>query len=293
NNMPENIFCSLKEGQKKQFRRNQKDYDRLQEHIGLLPVVMVAPVDQELITEGSERRRKFLNSMIAQVDKMYLKDLISYNRVLAHRNALLKQFASSGVFDSSSLQVWDEQLVALGEIIFKKRIKFVEDFLMLFVKFYKYIANEEELAGIKYESQLGGTDFAALLKNALDKDRALQYSTVGIHKDDLSFTIGGVPAKKFGSQGQQKSFVMALKLAHFALIKKHKNLRPILMLDDLFDKLDDDRVSKILNMVHDDTFGQVFITDTHKERLKRILNDFDIPFYSFHVEKGNVLLETV
>jgi len=293
NNMPESILCSLKEGQKKQFKRNQKEYERLHEHIGLLPVVIAAPVDQELITEGSEVRRKFLNSMIAQIDKLYLKDLLSYNRILAHRNALLKQFAASGVFDSPSLLVWDEQLTALGEIIHKKRKKFIEDFLLLFAKFYRYIADDEEDAGIKYESQLDGNDFSALLKNVLEKDRALQYSTTGIHKDDLNFTIGGVSAKKFGSQGQQKSFVIALKLAHFATIKKHKNLRPVFMFDDLFDKLDDDRVSKILNMVQDDLFGQVFITDAHKERLKRILNEFDIPFHSYHVEKGNVLMETI
>jgi DNA replication and repair protein RecF len=293
NNMNESVICSLKEGQKKQFKRNQKDYDRLNEHIGLLPVVMVAPVDQELITEGSEVRRKFLDRIISQLDKIYLDDLISYNKILSQRNALLKQFAMAGSFDSASLQVWDEQLVSLGERIFKKRKKFIEDFVLLFAKFYKYITGETETAGINYESQLDGNDFAVLLNHALPKDRALQFSTTGIHKDDLNFMISGVSAKKFGSQGQQKSLVIALKLAHFSMIKKHKNLRPIIMLDDLFDKLDDERVSKILNLVHDEVFGQVFITDTHKERLKRILNEFEIPFYSYHVEKGNVLMETV
>ncbi|MEO5570836.1 MAG: DNA replication and repair protein RecF [Bacteroidia bacterium] len=292
NAMNESVLCSLKRDQKKQFKRNQKEYDRLNEHIGLLPVVMVAPVDQEIITEGSEVRRKFLDRIISQIDKIYLDDLISYNKILSHRNALLKNFAASGIYDSASLQVWDEQLVVVGEKIFKKRKKFIEDFLLLFLKFYQFIAGEAEVAAINYESQLEATDFSTVLKNALQKDRALQYSTAGIHKDDLNFTISGVSAKKFGSQGQQKSFVIALKLAHFATIKKHKNIKPVMMFDDLFDKLDDDRVSKILNMVHDDMFGQVFITDTHSGRLKGILNEFEIPFYSYHVEKGNVLMET-
>jgi DNA replication and repair protein RecF len=235
NNMNESVMCSLKRDQKKQFKRNQKEYDRLNEHIGLIPVVMVAPVDQELITEGSEVRRKFLDRIISQIDKIYLDDLIGYNKILSHRNALLKQFASSGMYDSASLQIWDEQLISFGEKIYKKRKKFIEEFHLLFLKFYRFITGEEETAEINYESQLDGSDFSILLQNALQKDRALQFTTAGIHKDDLNFSISGVSAKKFGSQGQQKSFVIALKLAHFATVKKHKNIRPVVMFDDLFD----------------------------------------------------------
>lgn len=285
-NVTESILCSLKEGQKKQFKRNQKEYDRLNEHIGLLPVVMVAPVDQELITEGSEVRRKFLDRIISQIDKSYLEDLISYNKVLSHRNSLLKQIAVSGVVDVASFQIWDEQLVALGSRIYKKRNEFVSGFEPVFIRFYQYMTSEEENASLQYESQLETTNYTELLSRSFTKDRTIQFTSTGIHKDDLTFSIENKPAKKFGSQGQQKSLVMALKLAQFEMIKKHKALRPIVMLDDLFDKLDDNRVSRILKMVHDDIFGQLFITDTHPERLKKILDEFEIPFQAFDMKKG-------
>ena len=287
----ETIVCGLKEGQKKQFKRNQKEYERLNEHIGLIPSVIVAPVDQELITEGSEGRRKFIDRIISQIDKTYLENLINYNRVLSQRNALLKQFAVSGKLDTSGLEVWDEQLLTFGTIIYKERKKFIEEFTLLFTSFYSYMTSEEESATVEYESQLDGNDFTSLLVNAFQRDRSLQFTTVGIHKDDLNFSISGQSAKKFGSQGQQKSLVIALKLAHFEAVKKHKGFRPLIMFDDLFDKLDDRRVSKILKMVHDDIFGQLFITDTHSERLKKILSDFEIPFHSFEVKNSEVMEE--
>lgn len=288
NSSHDTILCSLKQGQKKQFKRNQKEYDRLNEHIGLFPVVMVAPADQELITEGSELRRKFIDRIISQLDKSYLDDLISYNKILIHRNSLLKQIAYSGFFDPASLQVWDEQMIVIGKRIYEKRKKFIADFVPIFTKFYQYMTSNEEIASLQYESQLHENDFAELLATNLQKDKIAQYSTTGVHKDDLTFYIDGQSAKKFGSQGQQKSFVIALKLAQFEIMKNVKKIRPIVLLDDLFDKLDDNRVSKLLKLVHDDVFGQLFISDTHPERLKKILDDFEISFNSFNVKNGEV-----
>ncbi|MFI5220434.1 MAG: DNA replication/repair protein RecF [Bacteroidia bacterium] len=282
------IYCGLKQGQKKVFKRNQKEYSRLNEHIGTFPVVMIAPVDHELITEGSEVRRSFLNRIISQMDKLYLDELITYNKLLEQRNALLKQMASGTLPDAASVEVWDEQLAPLGEKIYKRRKIFIKEFEPVFKKIYRYMTGESEEPGMIYESQLDGNDFAALLKQAFQKDKIMQFTTVGIHKDDLQFTINKYAAKKYGSQGQQKSLVVALKLAQFELLKHHKNLKPVVMLDDLFDKLDDHRVNRILKLVKDHAFGQLFITDTHPERIKHILNDHEIPFSSFAIKDGMV-----
>lgn len=287
----ETIYCGLKQGQKKQFKRNQKEYNRLNEHIGLFPVVMVAPLDHELITEGSDVRRKFLDRVISQMDKLYLDELISYHKVLEQRNSLLKQILQVGNFDPASLQVWDEQLVSLGEKLFKRRKIFIREFEPLFKKFYRFMTSEAEEAAIQYESQLDETDFSALLQQSFQKDKAVQFTTVGIHKDDLQFTINNHSAKKFGSQGQQKSLVVALKLAQYELMKHHKHTKPIVLLDDLFDKLDDHRVNKILKMIKDHAFGQLFITDTHPERIKKILDEHQISYAAFNVSNGEVVQE--
>ncbi len=281
NNNTEDIFCGLKQGQKKIFKRNQKEYNRLAEHIGLLPVVMVAPVDQELITGGSEERRKFMDSIICQYDKVYLDDLTNYQKILQHRNALLKQMSKSNNADESSLQIWDEQLVSYAIKLYATRNRFVNEFAPLFTDFYKTISGETETVRITYDTHLHEGDFAEQLKRAFTRDRLLQYTTTGTHKDDLIMQIDGHPAKRFGSQGQQKSVVVALKLAQFELLKNARGLKPILLLDDIFDKLDDKRVNKLMSLVSHHTFGQLFITDTNDERVLSIFEGIQTPIKNF------------
>jgi DNA replication and repair protein RecF len=270
------------------MKMNNTEYERLADHIGRLPVVIIAPVDTILITEGSEERRRFVDSIISQYDKLYLDDLINYNKALSQRNALLKQFAISRSFDTSMLEIYDEQLINLGENIFKKRFDFIRLFTPYFKKHYQSISSGSEQAGLHYDSALHESRMAPLLKSALDKDRALQFTTVGIHKDDLQFTIDEYAVKRFASQGQQKSFLVALKLAQFDFIKEIKQMKPILLLDDVFDKLDDLRVKKLMELVSNDNFGQIFITDTHPERVQHIFDDIKVPLKIFKVANGEV-----
>ena len=282
----EQIICSLKQGGKKQFKRNKKEYPRLADHIGLLPVVMISPEDVNLIHEGSEMRRKFLDSLISQMDKNYLDNLINYNRILMQRNALLKSFALKKQFEKDALSVWDEQLLEFGSAIFRVRKTFVESFVPAFQKNHRYITGTDEEATLEYQSQLHENEFKWLLKNARDKDRALQYTSVGVHKDDLVFKIGGHPIKKFGSQGQQKSYVISLKLTQFDFLKTFRNFPPILLLDDIFDKLDALRVQKLMELVSQGSFGQIFITHTYEKRLEEILKNIHAEFAVFRIVKG-------
>lgn len=288
NNSDEDIYCGLKRNQKKQFKRNKKEYQRLADHIGLFPLVMISPADSELITEGSESRRRFIDSVIAQFDRAYLEDLISYNKVLSHRNALLKQFADSRHFDIESLEIWDVQLIEYGTKVYEKRNNFINSFIPIFQKYYELISGGREHVGISYISHLNESTFNEALIKALKRDRAMEYSTVGIHKDELEFTINGYALKKFASQGQQKSFLIALKLAQFDFIKNIKNVTPILLLDDIYDKLDDLRVKQLMELVCGDNFGQLFITDTHPTRLAEIFKAADADFKSFNICEGNV-----
>lgn len=267
----EKIACSFKKGQKKIMKRNNKIYDKLSEHIGFIPLVLVSPSDNDLIIDGSETRRKFIDSVISISDATYLNQLIQYQKLIAQRNALLKYFALNHTFDKDNLAIYDEQLAPLGTAIFTKRNEFLTAFSPIFQKFYKHISNEAETVDLVYQSKLSETNFADLLQENLSKDRALQYSSAGIHKDDLSFEISGYPIKKFGSQGQQKSFLIALKLAQFEFIKEKSGELPILLFDDIFDKLDETRVEKIISLVNEDSFGQIFISDTHLERTEIIV----------------------
>lgn len=267
----EQIVCSLKKGQKKVLKRNNKPYEKFSDHIGFIPLVIVSPSDQDLIIEGSETRRKFIDSVISQLDNHYLQQLIQYQKIVAQRNALLKYFALNHTFDRDTLLIYNEQLDGLGKAIFEKRQQFLTDFIPIFDKHHKAITDSAESVQIVYESQLSDKPLLELFDEFLAKDRALQYTSVGIHKDDLSFEIDGFPIKKFGSQGQQKSFLIALKLAQFEFIKKQSGVLPILLFDDIFDKLDETRVSKIVEMVNDETFGQLFISDTHPERTEAIV----------------------
>lgn len=270
-NKVEKIACSLKKGQKKIVKRNNKVYDKLSEHIGFIPLVIISPSDTDLIIEGSETRRKFIDSVISISNSQYLNQLIQYQKLISQRNALLKYFALNQTFDKDNLAIYDEQITPIGTVIFEKRKRFLENFIPIFQKYYQIISDEAENVQLIYQSQLIETDLEKLLRQNLNKDRALQYTSSGIHKDDLSFEIDEYPIKKFGSQGQQKSFLIALKLAQFEFIKEKSGELPILLFDDIFDKLDAFRVEKIITMVNDDVFGQIFISDTHQERTETII----------------------
>lgn len=269
----EKIVCSLKRGAKKVIKRNGKIYDRLSDHIGLLPLVIISPADRDLIIEGSDTRRKFIDGVIAQSDKVYLQDLIKYNKVLAQRNALLKYFALNRTFDQTTLSVYNEQLSEFGTPIYEKRRLFMDAYIPIFKEQYVQISGGNEEVSLIYQSKVSNTEITELLENSLERDRALQYTSMGIHKDDLGFEIAGHPIKKFGSQGQQKSFLIALKFAQFQFIKEQAKTNPILLLDDIFDKLDENRVGQIIALVNNENFGQLFISDTHAERTENIVKN--------------------
>lgn len=281
------VSCSLKRNQKKQFKRNKKDYQRLADHIGLYPLVMISPNDTLIILEGSEERRKFMDNVISQTDNRYLDTLIAYNKILLQRNTLLKNIKEKGVFDIGLFEVLNLQLVEVGELIYKKRKEFMEVFTPYFRKHYAYLTEEAEEVSLTYESQLHGADFFELLQNSIEKDRILERTTQGIHKDDLLFTIHGeMPLKKFGSQGQQKSFLIALKLAQYTFLQEKNKFKPLLLLDDIFDKLDEKRTKKLMKMVSDDEFGQIFITDTDAGRIRKIFDEIQQPIRIFDIRGG-------
>ena len=267
----EKILVSAKRGHKKIIKRNAKTYEKFSEHIGFLPLVLISPADRDLITEGSDTRRKFIDGVISQGDSSYLLTLLSYNKVLTQRNSLLKYFALNNTFNQDNLDVYNEQLHMYGTTIFEKRTAFLSAFTPIFLERYNSISSGLENVDLKYNSQLKEKDLQTLLKENILKDKISQYTNFGIHKDDLSFEIDGHPIKKFGSQGQQKSYLIALKLAQFDFIKTQCKVNPILLLDDIFDKLDEHRVEHIIKLVHDENFGQLFISDTHEERTENVI----------------------
>jgi DNA replication and repair protein RecF len=266
------VYCGLKRQHKKVFKRNKKEYERLSEHIGQFPLVMISPSDTELVNGSSELRRKFIDGIISQYDRFYLEKLIDYNQALRQRNALLKTFAENRAFDSESISIWDDQLVLHGEAIKSRREAFLSEFIPLFNAHYRFISGSREEVSLKYIDTLSGGDFKTALMASLSRDRAVQHTTVGPHKDDLDFRIDSHSLKKFASQGQQKSFLLALKLAQFEFIRLRKQTKPLLLLDDVYDKLDETRFTRLLELVSSDKFGQVFITDTHPERMNELLN---------------------
>lgn len=282
-NRNEQIICSYKKAQKKILKRNGKIYKKFSEHIGLIPIVIISPSDTDLIIEGSETRRKFIDTVISTFDTSYLNTLINYQKTLQQRNALLKYFALNQVFDADNLNIYNEQLSEFGQLIFNKRNDFLEKFIPVFQELYEVISENAEKVTVEYESQLHEDNLETLLIQNLQKDRIMQYTTCGIHKDDVLFNISGFPVKKFGSQGQQKSFLIALKLAQFDFIKKHTKTLPILLFDDIFDKLDAFRVQQIVNMVNDDVFGQIFISDTHPERTENIIKQTHKSYKIFNI----------
>ena len=281
----EKVSCAIARGVKKVFRWNEKAYDRLADHVGRFPAVMIAPDDAALIHEGSEMRRKWLDSVISQSDRTYLKNIMSYNKALNQRNALLRYFAENRTWDEESLALWDAQLVPLAVAIRARRVAFVEAYAPVFQAVHEDITQGVESVGLVYRSDVGESEasFAEQLRLARDDDRRLRRSTCGTHKDDVVFQLGDHLLKRFGSQGQQKSFLIALKLAQFEFIKEQIGFKPILLLDDIFDKLDDNRVEQLISFTSKGMFSQVFITDTHEQRSKEILNKTGVDYNIFKI----------
>ncbi len=284
NQTQEHIVCSLKRNQKKVFKRNKNIYKKLADHIGLIPLVLISPADSSLITEGSEERRKFIDGVISQFDRIYLTNLLKYNRILLQRNTLLRDFADKKTFNAQILDVYNLQLSTLGDEIFKKRQQFIEDLIPVFQDYYNLISGNREKVSLEYSSKLHEKSLYELLTENLEKDKILQYTSKGIHRDELSFKLSGYSLKKVGSQGQQKSFLLALKLAQYSYIYQITGIKPILLLDDIFDKLDSERVKNLIETVglnnsekNNLLFGQIFITDTNENRIKEILesNNFN------------------
>ncbi len=281
----EQIHCGVQKQTKKSFKRNDKEYKKLSEHIGLLPLVMIAPADISIIIGGNEERRKFIDSVISQYDKTYLQKLVLYNNLLQQRNKLLKQDTVKDL-----LEVVSEQMAPLAVYIHKQRTEFVAKISPIFQNYYNKISSGKENVQILYESQLNKADFSELTQEALAKDMILRHTSVGIHRDNLEFVLSDYPLKKEGSQGQKKSYLIALKLAQFDFIKETAGKCPILLLDDVFDKLDKQRVQQIVDLVSEVNFGQIFMTDTDKSHIDTILKELEIETEStlFYVEDGKI-----
>jgi DNA replication and repair protein RecF len=288
----DNVYCGVKRGQKKIFKREGKEYQRLSEHIGRYPVVIISPYDKDLVYEGSDIRRKFIDSIISQFNSEYLEKLIQYNRALAQRNSLLKYFWENRSFDASSLEIWNLQLAEYGAYLFEARQDFIQQFSPVFQQFHEKISGGNETVSLTYDSQLIDNSFEQLFEMNQDADRQRQFTTAGIHKDDLAFEIGGHSLKKFGSQGQQKTYLIALKLAQFEFVRRMKDVKPILLLDDVFDKIDDMRVRHLMELVSDNTFGQIFITDTDLQRVPSIFEAISAEGKVFKITNGEGVHET-
>ena len=277
------LYCGLKKSEKKIFKKNKKIYKKLADHIGFFPVVMITPYDINLILEGGETRRRFFDALIAQFDKNYLFELLHYNKLLKQRNALLK--ANSNAVDL--LEVYDDQMIEKAQSIHDSRKNFIGEFISIFNKFYQDISSNKESVDLDYQSALHENTMKELFIQNRTKDQLVGHTSSGIHRDDFLFSINGNQLKKFGSQGQQKTYLIALKLAKFEYIKLKKNVTPVLLLDDIFDKLDDHRVGYILNLIEKNNLGQTFITDTSKEKIPQILANLNIENNLFWIENGN------
>ncbi len=282
---PEEIYCGLKHRTKKQFKRNKKEYGRLSDHIGFLPLVMVSPADSELIAGGSDERRKFMDVVISQYDREYLDALIRYNKALAQRNTLLK---SEFPVEEELFLVWEEMMAQAGEVVFRKREEFIKEFIPIFQSFYSYISQFKERVGLVYQSHARGASLLQLLKESRERDRIMGFALKGVHKDELNMMLGEFPIKREGSQGQNKTYLIALKLAQFDFLKRTGTTVPLMLLDDIFDKLDASRVEQIVKLVAGDNFGQIFITDTNREHLDQILLKINSDYKMFRVENGTI-----
>ena len=286
----EEIYCGMKRRQKKTFKRNKKAYQRFSEHVGFIPLVMVSPSDNELILGGSEERRRFMDVAISQHDKEYLAQLINYDKALQQRNALLKQEEEP---DAELLGLWEEMMAQTGEIIYQRRKEFIEGLTPIFQHFYGQISGENETVSLAYSSHGERGSLLATIRNGRAKDRIMGYSLHGVHKDDLVMQLGGYPIKREGSQGQNKTYLIALKLAQFDYLRRLGSKVPILLLDDIFDRLDASRVEQIIRLVSSDTFGQIFITDVNRGHLDRIVSSATGDYKLYTVDNGGVELLAV
>ena len=306
------ISCGMKRGQKKHFKRNKKEYKRLSEHIGLIPLVVVAPSDTLLIEGLSEERRRLMDMVISQYDHSYIDALSRYNNAHQQRNTLLKMQSAEGFTPSDwsgnsdaqqaspsggrlegadplLMQLWEEQMAEAGEEIFRKRSAFVEELTPVFQEYYRHISGGQEEVGLRYTSHCQRGPLLEVIQRDRHKDLAVGYSLHGVHRDDLEFTLAGHPMKREGSQGQNKTYVIALKLAQFEFLKRTASqTTPLLLLDDIFDKLDSQRVEQIVHLVSSDNFGQIFITDTNREHLDQILSNTTLDYKIFHVANGEI-----
>lgn len=284
----ENIYCGMKRGTKKHFKRNKKEYKRLSQHIGLVPLIYVSPSDSSLIEGGSEERRRLMDVVISQYDHSYIELLSNYNKALQQRNALLKMEEEP---DSSLLDIWEQEMARNGELLFQKRLAFVEELVPVFQQIYQQISGQREIVSLRYISHCQRGPLLDVIQRDRFKDRAVGYSLHGVHRDDLEMLIGDFQMKREGSQGQNKTFVLALKLAQFDFLRRTSSTTtPLLLLDDIFDKLDAQRVESIVQLVSGDNFGQIFITDTNRDHLDKILSKSDGEYKIFTVEGGDIEL---
>ncbi len=280
------LYCGMKKGDKKVFRKNKKVYKKLSDHIGVFPVVMITPYDINLILEGSETRRKFIDALISQFDNNYLSDLLTYNKLLKQRNVMLKDAKFQHSFDL--LEVYESGMHEKASLIYTKRKNFIEEFTPIFNQFYRDISSNLEYVDLYYETALEEYTLLELFEHNRRKDQQVGYTSAGIHRDDLVFNIENHAIKKFGSQGQQKTYLIALKLAKYEYIRRKKNMDPVLLLDDIFDKLDDNRVGYILDLIRSKKIGQCFITDTSTAKIPQILSDFKVDHNLFEIVNGTV-----
>lgn len=287
NGKAKEVICSYQQGQKKMIREDGQDCIKFSEHVGKYPVVLIAPQDIELIWDGSEVRRKFFDSLLSQIDHGYLENLIVYTTFLKQRNSALKMFAERGQTDMDLLTSYDQRIIPAAKFIFAKRNDFIRDYLPIFERHYQNLSDSKsEQMEIQYRSDLEEADFGELLKKNLQRDLAIQRTTAGIHRDEFLFLLNGNEVKRFGSQGQQKSFLVALKLAEFQVIAERKRFKPLLLLDDIFDKLDDHRIHKIMQFVSDGMFGQLFITDARPTRCMELLAELKLKANIVNIESG-------
>ncbi len=283
------VVCTYQQGLKKIVREDDQDYLKFSDHVGKYPVVLITPQDIELIWGGGEQRRRFFDTLLSQLDRFYLEHLITYNHQLKQRNSLLRKFSETGTVDAELLESYDHRICIAGNYIHQSRKQLLKEFIPTFKKHYHFIAQESgESIDIAYRSDLDQADFATQLKNHLHRDILLQRTTCGIHRDDFLFLLNAGELRKYGSQGQQKSFLISLKLSEFQIIAEKKGMKPILLLDDIFDKLDDDRIHHLMKLVAEGMFGQLFITDARADRSRAILKDAGISASIFVVENGNL-----
>ena len=280
------IYCGMKRGTKKHFKCNKKEYKRLSQHIGLIPLIFVSPADTYLVDGGGEERRRLMDMVISQYDNLYLDALNRYNKALQQRNTMLKMEEEP---DLELMSIWEEQMAAEGEVIYQKRSAFVQELIPVFQQIYQQISDDKESVSLRYVSHGQRGPLLEVIQRDRMKDRAVGYSLHGIHRDDLEMLLGDYPMRREGSQGQLKTFVIAMKLAQFSFLKRTcSKTTPLLLLDDIFDKLDAHRVERIVNLVASEEYGQIFITDTNRDHLDKILQANSFDYQLFSVEDGEV-----